>query len=45
MPGATDWVFGLCHALGYFFAPRIRDLRERKLYSIEKPNRTHPSQR
>jgi TnpA family transposase len=37
--GATDHVFGLCHLLGYSFAPRIRDLRERKLYAIEKPGR------
>lgn len=35
--GATDHVFGLCHLLGYRFAPRIKDLRERKLYTIEKP--------
>jgi TnpA family transposase len=34
--GATDHVFGLCHLLGYRFAPRIKDLRERKLYTIEK---------
>ncbi len=37
--GATDHVFGLCHLLGYSFAPRIRDLRERKLYTVEKPSR------
>ncbi|SDB71600.1 Tn3 family transposase [Belnapia rosea] len=37
--GATDHVFGLCHLLGYSFAPRIRDLRERKLYAIGKPGR------
>ncbi|MFC7478250.1 Tn3 family transposase [Dankookia sp. GCM10030260] len=37
--GATDHVFGLCHLLGYSFAPRIRDLRERKLYAVEKPGR------
>ncbi|MBS3025566.1 MULTISPECIES: Tn3 family transposase [Acidiphilium] len=35
--GATDHVFGLCHLLGYRFAPRIKDLRDRKLYTIEKP--------
>ncbi len=39
--GATDHVFGLCHLLGYRFAPRIKDLKERKLYAIEKPN-TYP---
>ena len=29
--GATDHVFGLCHLLGYRFAPRIKDLKDRKL--------------
>ena len=35
--GATDHVFGLCHLLGFNFAPRIKDMRDRKLYAIEKP--------
>jgi hypothetical protein len=35
--GATDHVFGLCHLLGYRFAPRIKDLKDRKLYTTEKP--------
>jgi TnpA family transposase len=35
--GATDHVFGLCCLLGFLFAPRIKDLKERKLYTIEKP--------
>src|SRR3954470_24894102 len=39
--GATDHVFGLCHLLGYRFAPCIKDLKERKLYAIEKPD-TYP---
>ena len=39
--GATDHVFGLCHLLGYRFAPRIKDLKDRKLYTINKPN-TYP---
>jgi TnpA family transposase len=30
-------MFGLCHLLGYRFAPRIKDLKDRKLYAIEKP--------
>lgn len=34
--GATDHVFGLCHLLGFNFAPRIKDLKDRKLYAIEK---------
>jgi TnpA family transposase len=41
--GATDHVFGLCHLLGYRFAPRIKDLKDRKLYTAEKsawPQRT-----
>jgi TnpA family transposase len=36
--GATDHVFGLCCLLGFLFAPRIKDLKERKLYTIEKPS-------
>jgi TnpA family transposase len=39
--GATDHVFGLCHLLGFRFAPRIKDLKEHKLYTIEKPG-TYP---
>lgn len=35
--GATDHVFGLCHLLGFRFAPRIKDLEERKLYATLKP--------
>ncbi len=35
--GATDHVFGLCHLLGYRFAPRIKDLKDRKFYTVEKP--------
>lgn len=36
--GYTDQVFGLCHLLGFRFAPRLRDLGDRKLYSIEAPS-------
>jgi TnpA family transposase len=32
--GAIDHVFGLCHLLGFRFAPRIRDLADRRLYII-----------
>jgi TnpA family transposase len=39
--GATDHVFGLCCLLGFQFAPRIKDLKDRKLYTIEKPG-TYP---
>lgn len=28
----TEHVFGLCHLLGFRFAPRIRDLADRRLY-------------
>ena len=35
--GATDHVFGLCHLLNFRFAPRIKDLKERKLYATLKP--------
>ncbi len=36
--GFTDHVFALCHLLGYRFAPRIRDLADKRLAAIEKPN-------
>ena len=29
--GVTDHVFGLCHLFGFRFAPRIRDLKDRRL--------------
>jgi TnpA family transposase len=37
--GFTDHVFALCHLLGYRFAPRIRDLADKRLAAIEKPAR------
>jgi TnpA family transposase len=30
--GFTDHVFGLCHLLGFRFAPRIRDLKDKRLH-------------
>jgi TnpA family transposase len=39
--GATDHVFGLCHLLGYRFAPHIKDSKDRKLYIVGKPG-TYP---
>ena len=33
--GAVDHVFGLCCLLGFRFAPRIRDLGERRLYALD----------
>ena len=32
--GATDHVFALCHLLGFRFAPRLRDIADRRLGSI-----------
>ena len=34
--GYTDQVFGLSHLLGFRFAPRLRDLADSKLYTIDK---------
>ena len=34
--GFTDHVFALCHLLGYRFAPRIRDLGDKRLYTVAK---------
>ena len=36
--GFTDLVFALCHLLGKRFEPRIRDLPDKKLYSVEHPS-------
>ena len=33
--GAIDHVFGLCQLLGFHFAPRIRDLADRRLYVVD----------
>ena len=32
--GATDHVFGLCALLGFRFAPRLRDIKDRRLYVL-----------
>ena len=37
--GFTDHVFALCHLLGFRFAPRIRDLADKRLAVIERPSR------
>ncbi len=34
--GAVESIFALAHAFGYRFAPRIRDLGERKLYVADR---------
>ncbi|MDQ5853037.1 MAG: Tn3 family transposase [Chloroflexota bacterium] len=36
--GVTDHLFGLCPPLGFRFAPRIRDLGDRRLYTIAAPS-------
>lgn len=40
--GVSDHVFALCALFGFRFAPRIPDLKDRRLYSFEKPE-TYPS--
>jgi TnpA family transposase len=34
--GYTEIVFALCYLLGYYFMPRIRDLKDQQLYRINK---------
>jgi TnpA family transposase len=38
--GFSDHVFAMCHLLGFRFAPRIRDLKEKRLYIL--PGMTVP---
>jgi len=38
--GFTDHVFALCHLLGFRFAPRIRDLADKRLY-VPDPHREY----
>ena len=40
--GFTDHLFALCHALGFRFAPRIRDLADKRLYVPDHP-RSYPA--
>jgi len=40
--GDSDHVFALCALLGFQFAPRIPDLKSRRLYSFGKPS-SYPS--
>lgn len=35
--GFTDHVFALCHLLGFRFAPRLRDLKDKNLYVPDHP--------
>ncbi len=34
--GYTEIIFALCHLLGYYFMPRIRDLKDQQLYRTDK---------
>jgi TnpA family transposase len=34
--GAVETIFALAHAFGYRFAPRIRDLADRRLYVVDR---------
>jgi TnpA family transposase len=43
--GATDHVFALCHLLGFRFAPRLRDIADRKLGSIAASSTYTPTGR
>ena len=36
--GFADHVFALCHLLGFRFAPRIRDLADKRLYTVARPS-------
>ena len=36
--GATDPVFGLCHVLGFRFAPRMRGIKDRRLHVFPGSN-------
>ena len=38
--GFSDYVFAMCRLLGFRFAPRIRDLKEKRLYVL--PGMTVP---
>ncbi len=40
--GVSDHVFALCSLLGFQFAPRIPDLKDRRLYSFDKAS-TYPT--
>ncbi len=37
--GFTDQIFGATHLLGYRFAPRIRNIKKTKLFTMRKPSR------
>lgn len=34
--GYTEIIFALCHLLGFYFMPRIRDLKDQQLYRVDR---------
>lgn len=36
--GYSDQIFGLCHLLGFRFAPRLRDLSDLDLFTFNQPS-------
>lgn len=34
--GYTEIIFALCHLLGFYFMPRIRDLKDQQLYQVDR---------
>jgi TnpA family transposase len=34
--GYTEIIFALCYLLGYYFMPRIRDLKDQQLYRVDR---------
>ena len=34
--GFTENIFALCHLLGFYFMPRIRDLKDQQLYRVDR---------
>lgn len=34
--GYTEIIFALCHLLGFYFMPRIRDLKDQQLYKVDR---------
>jgi TnpA family transposase len=38
--GYTEIIFARCHLLGFYFMPRIRDLKDQQLYRLDRDART-----
>jgi len=41
--GYTDALFGLCHLLGFRFAPRLKDVSERRLFRMRRNLDAYPN--